>query len=202
MISDYIDSVDDLIFAFDYDLSTGSMTARRTFAKPPPPLAPATETNGVFDGLAVDAVGNIWAARWKDQRVLGYKPDGTLFGQIRVPGCKSPTIPCFGGEVPYDFATTFLSSEVSSEERIAYTSGQPAHHSSTEVRAHTCTGKDLSTMYIATAHSKLANEGEIQDQFPHSGDLFSISLAKGSEAAQVFGLSDDWAGRERHRFGA
>jgi len=61
-------------------------------------MTPSKETSGVFDGLTIDAVGNVWAARWKDQRVIGYTPGGEMIGMIRVPGCKSPTIPCFGGE--------------------------------------------------------------------------------------------------------
>jgi sugar lactone lactonase YvrE len=56
-------------------------------------------TQGVFDGLCMDGVGNIWVARWSDQRVIGYRPDGSIICYIYVKGAYSPTIPCFGGEL-------------------------------------------------------------------------------------------------------
>lgn len=53
-------------------------------------------------------------------------------------------------------------------------------------------------MYIITAHSKLANEGEIQDQYPHSGDLFKVDFGPGSEVRKLLG--DNWKGAEKHRY--
>lgn len=112
---------------------------------------------GAFDGLVVDGAGNIWVARWADQRIVGYTPRGEVIAHIRVPGVKSPTIPCFGG-------------------------------------------KDLSTMYIATASANLAGAGDIQAQFPQSGDVFKIECGPGSPLGKVLG--DQWKGRVRHRFAA
>jgi len=59
----------------------------------------------------------------------------------------------------------------------------------------------MDTMYIATAHSKLASEGDIQSEFPHSGDIFKVDLSPGSEARKALGLGDDWKGKPRYRFG-
>jgi sugar lactone lactonase YvrE len=56
-----------------------------------------TKTQGVFDGLCVDGLGNVWVARWADERIIGYTPDGAVICYIWTKGCKSPTIPCFGG---------------------------------------------------------------------------------------------------------
>ncbi|CAD6565029.1 MAG: hypothetical protein TREMPRED_000659 [Tremellales sp. Tagirdzhanova-0007] len=153
----YIDSVFDEISVFDYDNSTGTPTNRRVFANSPPPIDEEHPTQGIFDGLTVDGVGNVWSARWKDSRVIGFRPDGSIICHIRLRDCKSPTIPCFGG-------------------------------------------KDLNTMYIATAHSKLAREGDIQDTFPHSGDLYKLDFGEGSEVRKL--LAADWKGRERNRFSA
>lgn len=111
MTTDYIDSGDDEISTFDYDLCTGTPTKRRVFAKPPPPMDAEHPTSGVFDGLTVDGAGNVWAARWKDSRVLGFRPDGSLICHIRVPGCKSPTIPCFGGKSAYHLPNTAANGE-------------------------------------------------------------------------------------------
>lgn len=62
------------------------------------PIDASKPTQGVFDGLCLDGVGNIWVARWSDERIVGFSPDGKQIANIKVPLCKSPTIPCFGGE--------------------------------------------------------------------------------------------------------
>jgi len=53
-------------------------------------------------------------------------------------------------------------------------------------------------MYISSAHSKQASEGDIQGQFPHSGKVFKLDFGEGSEVRKVLG--EGWKGRERHRF--
>lgn len=100
---DYIDSGAGEVSVWDYDNSTGTPSNRRTFVTPPPPMSAGYSTSGVFDGLIVDGVGNVWVARWKESRVVGYRPDGSLICQIRLSGCKSPTIPCFGGQSAVPF---------------------------------------------------------------------------------------------------
>lgn len=55
-------------------------------------------------------------------------------------------------------------------------------------------------MYIATAHSNLASEGDIQAEFPHSGDVLKVDFGEGSEVRKLLGK--DWKGRERYRFAA
>jgi sugar lactone lactonase YvrE len=112
-------------------------------------------TNGVFDGLAMDGVGNLWIARFKDRRVIGYNPKGEVICYIHTPKMKNPTIPCFGG-------------------------------------------KNLDQMYIVGAHSKLASEGEIQDQYPHSGDILKVDFGPGTEIRKLLG--ENWKGAERFRF--
>lgn len=100
LILDYIDSAIDKIRAFDYDIASGELSNEREFQPSPAPLEPAEKTQGCFDGLTMDGVGNVWVARWNDGRVMGFRPDGSLIANIKVPGCRSPTIPCFGGEHP------------------------------------------------------------------------------------------------------
>ena len=63
----------------------------------PPPVMAGKETLGVFDGLTMDGVGNVWVARWSDERIVGYTPEGKIIAFIRTPKCRAPTIPCFGG---------------------------------------------------------------------------------------------------------
>ena len=98
LILDYIDSAIDKIRAFDYDIASGELSNEREFQPSPAPLESGEKIQGCFDGLTMDGVGNVWAARWSDGRVMGFRPDGSLIANIKVPGCRSPTIPCFGGE--------------------------------------------------------------------------------------------------------
>lgn len=53
----------------------------------------ATCANGLFDGLRVDARGNVWASA--GDGVHCHAPDGTLLGKIRVPEVVANV--CFGG---------------------------------------------------------------------------------------------------------
>jgi sugar lactone lactonase YvrE len=62
------------------------------------------KAQGVFDGLCVDGLGNVWVARWSDERIVGYTPEGEVICYIWTKGCKSPTIPCFGGELSFFLA--------------------------------------------------------------------------------------------------
>ncbi|WVQ93252.1 hypothetical protein IAU59_000318 [Kwoniella sp. CBS 9459] len=101
----YIDSRKDEVSVFDYDLESGTPSNRRVFAAISPPLDDSRPTEGVFDGLCLDGVGNVWAARWRDERIIGFSPKGEILAMISVKGAKSPTIPCFGGK---DLTTMYI----------------------------------------------------------------------------------------------
>ena len=55
-------------FAFDAD---GRLGERRPFIE-------IDRTDGIPDGLTVDAEGGIWVGLWDGYRVVRYRPDGTL----------------------------------------------------------------------------------------------------------------------------
>lgn len=166
-------------------------------------------TTGVFDGLCVDGVGNVWVARWKDRRVIGYSPKGEILAMIRTPKAKSPTIPCFGGEsfrscqmicrIDGEPISPVRDCRLSTPSSCVYERerGLPARVAGSQLTQ--TAGKNLDTMYIITAHSSLAGDGDIQDQYPHSGDLFKVDFGPGSEMRKVLG--DGWKGMDRHRFG-
>lgn len=59
-------------------------------------------------------------------------------------------------------------------------------------------GEDLNTLYIATANADLAGQGELQAQYPNSGDVYSLDCGPGSEGRKALG--PQWRGRVRHRF--
>lgn len=99
----YIDSAHPRVDVFDYDVSTGSISNRRTFVTEAdlPPLPAVSKTPApmvAFDGLTVDGCGNVWVARWGESRVVCYTPQGVPLFQIVTPGGRTPTIPAFGGE--------------------------------------------------------------------------------------------------------
>lgn len=78
------------IWAYDYDLETGGVSNRRTFAKVD------TSRGGAADGSTVDAEGFLWNALVYDGRLVRYAPDGTVDRIIEMP-VKKVTSVMFGG---------------------------------------------------------------------------------------------------------
>jgi sugar lactone lactonase YvrE len=86
----HADSRISTVFAFDFDLDTGTITNRRAFIQ-------AREGEGRPDGAAVDAEGFYWVAMFDGWQVCRYAPDGRLDRTIRMPVAR-PTMCAFGGE--------------------------------------------------------------------------------------------------------
>jgi L-arabinonolactonase len=95
----FTDSMVRTIWAYDFDLSTGALGARRTFAK-------LNESDGVPDGLTVDSEGFVWSAIWNGWRLIRYAPDGTIDQEIPMP-VQRPSSCMFGGP---DLKTLFITS--------------------------------------------------------------------------------------------
>jgi sugar lactone lactonase YvrE len=85
----YTDTWTHRIDAFDFDPATGEIANRRVFTEVPP-------GEGGPDGLAVDAEGGVWSARWDGWSVVRHAPDGTVDAVIEVP-VPRPTSCAFGG---------------------------------------------------------------------------------------------------------
>jgi len=85
----YTDSPLRVIYAYDFDLESGSINNRRDFVKVPP-------EDGFPDGLTVDSEGFIWSAHWDGWRVTRYDPDGKIERVIYLP-VQRPTSCAFGG---------------------------------------------------------------------------------------------------------
>jgi sugar lactone lactonase YvrE len=78
------------IWAYDYDVETGAVSNRRTFATiEKSPIAG-------FDGSTVDAQGGVWNAVVFDGKVVRYAPDGAVDRVIEMP-VKNITSVMFGG---------------------------------------------------------------------------------------------------------
>jgi D-xylonolactonase len=86
------------ITRYDYDVATGSL--RR-----PQPFASLADSDGVPDGLTVDAEGFVWLAVWDGARLIRYAPDGAIEREIPFPVKKVSSL-TFGGDDAMDIYVT------------------------------------------------------------------------------------------------
>jgi sugar lactone lactonase YvrE len=83
------DSPKRIIYAYDFDGETGSISNRRTFVD----LGnEAVEP----DGLTIDQQGNIWSALWDGWSIACFNPTGQEIFRVKMP-VQRPTCPTFGG---------------------------------------------------------------------------------------------------------
>lgn len=78
------------VWAYDYDLASGSVSNRRCFTKVD------TSKGGAADGATVDSEGFYWMTLVYDGRLCRYAPDGSLDREIQMP-VKKVTSVQFGG---------------------------------------------------------------------------------------------------------
>ncbi len=86
----FTDSWSGEISAYDYEIETGAVSNRRTFAKVD------TSRGGASDGSTVDAEGFVWNAQVYDGKLVRYAPDGTVDRVVDMP-VKKVTSVNFGG---------------------------------------------------------------------------------------------------------
>jgi D-xylonolactonase len=95
----YTDSTVRRIYRFDYDQATGELSNQRTFVQVPP-------TEGLPDGMTVDAEGCVWSAQWYGAALVRYAPDGSVDRRIAFPVQQVSSV-IFGGPDYTDlFVTT------------------------------------------------------------------------------------------------
>lgn len=85
----FTDSPAKMIYAYDFDGETGSISNRRPFIHTPDEL-------GFPDGLVVDSQGFLWSARWGGWKISRYDPTGQPEREIYLPA-EFPTSCVFGG---------------------------------------------------------------------------------------------------------
>lgn len=78
------------IYEFDYDEGSGRLGSRRLFYE-------ATPDEGIPDGLAIDASGQVWSARWGGSCIRKHAGDGSVLQTFMFP-VKNITSLCFGGD--------------------------------------------------------------------------------------------------------
>jgi sugar lactone lactonase YvrE len=111
----FTDSEARVIYAYNFDPTSGAISNRRIFTR-----IPNEPGEGLPDGLAVDAEGYIWSARWGGWKVVRYAPDGGIERVIPMP-VEFPTSCAFGGpDLDYLYITSDWV-EVKPEDRA----GQP-----------------------------------------------------------------------------
>ena len=85
----YVDSARQSIDVMDYDVDAGTVSGRRTWATVP-------DSEGIPDGLTIDADGCLWLALWGGGKVLRYSPDGRTIGEVHLPVSRVTSC-AFGG---------------------------------------------------------------------------------------------------------
>ena len=85
----YTESMDHKIYLYDYDQETGEISDRRVFVETP-------SSDGLPDGMTVDAEGYVWSARAGGSSLVRYTPQGVEERRVRMP-TKMITSAIFGG---------------------------------------------------------------------------------------------------------
>lgn len=85
----HADSIRKTIFAYDYDIDTGTVSNRRAFAS-------TEDLGGIPDGATVDTEGHIWSAICEGGKIVRFRPDGSIERIIEFPQ-KLPGSVMFGG---------------------------------------------------------------------------------------------------------
>ncbi len=94
----FTDTVARIIYAYDYERTTGQVKNRRVFVK-------VSEEQGIPDGLTVDAEGFVWSAQWYGSCVVRYDPEGKEERRIQFPAKQVSSL-TFGGESLTDLFVT------------------------------------------------------------------------------------------------
>jgi sugar lactone lactonase YvrE len=85
----HADSIRKIIYAYDYDIETGTVANRRPFAS-------TEDLGGIPDGATVDADGHIWSAICEGAKLVRFRPDGSIERIVEFP-LKLPGSVMFGG---------------------------------------------------------------------------------------------------------
>lgn len=85
----FADTRADTVWAYDFDLASGTLANRREFVSP-------HGQAGLVDGATVDAEGYYWCARIRGGQLARYDPTGRLERTIALP-VQHPTMCSFGG---------------------------------------------------------------------------------------------------------
>lgn len=83
------DSVNGRVFAFDFDLASGTVSNKRLFLQ-------FDKEDGSPDGMTTDAEGGLWIAHWGAGKLTRHDPAGKVLRTISLP-CSQVSSCTFGG---------------------------------------------------------------------------------------------------------
>jgi L-arabinonolactonase len=109
----WTDTLEQAIWAFDYDVSTGAVANRRIFFD-------ATDLPGKPDGACVDSEGCYWLACVYGWSIVRITPDGRIDRSIDLP-VEKPSMPAFAGSS----LDTLVVTSISTGGRRPAAPGQP-----------------------------------------------------------------------------
>lgn len=95
----YTDTLKRVIYRFAYDRATGALSQREVFAR-----VPEIASEGLPDGMTVDAEGTVWSARWDGGCLVRYAPNGEEIQRVTFPAGKVSSA-VFGGD---DYADLYV----------------------------------------------------------------------------------------------
>ena len=96
----FIDSLDNVVWKFDYDPQTGAIGRRRAFLRFDP------ERDGHADGMTLDSEDNLWIAMAMGGKVLQFGADGKRKRSIELPAKFTASVAFGGGDLSDLYVTT------------------------------------------------------------------------------------------------
>jgi D-xylonolactonase len=114
----FTDSARREIYAYDYKEETSEVRNRRSFVRVP-------DSEGLPDGLTVDAEGYVWSAQWFGGCLCRYDPDGKIERRFPVPALQTSSL-TFGGP---DLTDVFITSAARSNALRLAPAGYDPHSS-------------------------------------------------------------------------
>ncbi len=85
------DTIQKIIYKWDYNKSTREISNKRVFVKNDAP------DQGLTDGMTIDSEGYVWSAIWWGSKVMRFDPDGKLEREIHFPASQTSCV-MFGGK--------------------------------------------------------------------------------------------------------
>ena len=87
------------IYIADYERESGAVTNRRLFYA-------ASDSEGIPDGLTVDAQGDVWTTRWDGHAVYRLSPHAQVLERLELPVAKVSSITFGGPDLDVAYVTT------------------------------------------------------------------------------------------------
>lgn len=106
----FTDSMRRVIWQYDFDAATGTISNQRDFAQIVGPAVP--------DGLAVDEDGCVWSALWDGGAIVRFDPQGREIERVALPVLR-PTSCAFGGQNRRTLFVTSASIGLSAQDLMA-----------------------------------------------------------------------------------